>query len=170
MKSSEGIIFDKFNIYMTDRCGVDAGDPILVALSGGADSVVLLHLLLQNGYPCVAAHCNFSLRGQESDGDELFVKELCEKWKVKLHTIQFDTKAHSKLHKTSIEMAARELRYQWFEQLLGETGTKYLATGHHGSDAIETFILNMVRGTGIKGLRVSRSASISSSDRGGVYW
>lgn len=137
---------------MTDRCGVNTGDRILVGLSGGADSVALLHLLLENGFPCVAAHCNFSLRGQESDEDEIFVKELCHRWDVELHTIQFDTRAHSKTHKVSIEMAARELRYQWFEKLLGLTNTKYLATGHHGSDAIETFLLNLVRGTGIKGL------------------
>ncbi|GAO27616.1 tRNA(Ile)-lysidine synthetase [Geofilum rubicundum JCM 15548] len=137
---------------MTDRCGVPTGERILVGISGGADSVALLHLLLQNGFPCVAAHCNFSLRGEESDEDERFVKDLCHRWKVEWHTIKFDTRAHSKAHKLSIEMAARELRYQWFEQLLDQTDTKFLATGHHGSDAIETFFLNLVRGTGIKGL------------------
>jgi tRNA(Ile)-lysidine synthase len=152
MKSSETSIFDKFRTIMTERCGVNRGDRILVALSGGADSVALLHLLLQNGFNCVAAHCNFLLRGQESDDDEAFVKELCRGWDVELHTIHFDTQAHSKAHKISIEMAARELRYQWFEKLLVDTNTQFLATGHHGSDAIETFLLNLVRGTGIKGL------------------
>ncbi len=152
MKFSEASIFDQFRNCMTDNCGVNASDRILVALSGGADSVALLHLLLQNGFSCVAAHCNFSLRGLESDGDEAFVKELCRSWNVELHTIQFDTRAHSQAHKVSIEMAARQLRYQWFEQLLVDTGTQYLATGHHGNDAIETFLLNLVRGTGIKGL------------------
>jgi tRNA(Ile)-lysidine synthase len=152
MKSSEAAIFDKFRNCMTDNCGVNAGDRILVALSGGADSVALLHLLLKNGFTCVAAHCNFSLRGQESDGDEAFVTELCHNWNVELRTIKFDTQAYRKSRKVSIEMAARELRYQWFEKLLVETNTRSLATGHHGSDAIETFLLNLVRGTGIKGL------------------
>ena len=152
MKSSEAAVFDQFRNYMTDRCGVNTSDRILVALSGGADSVALLHLLLQNGFNCVAAHCNFTLRRHESDEDELFVKELCRNWDIELHTIRFDTQAYSKDHKISIEMAARELRYQWFEQLLVEVDAKYLATGHHGSDAIETFLLNLVRGTGIKGL------------------
>ncbi len=152
MKSSKATIFDQFRNYMTDRCGVNTSDRILVALSGGADSVALLHLLLQNGFTCVAAHCNFALRGNESDEDERFVKELCRSWDVELHSTLFDTQTHSKDRKISIEMAARELRYQWFEELMVQTNTNYLATGHHGSDAIETFLLNLVRGTGIKGL------------------
>jgi len=152
MKSSENKL-NKFSSFMKERCGVENKERVLVGLSGGADSVALLHLLIKNNYNCEAAHCNFSLRGQESDEDEIFVKDLCEKWKIKLHCIKFDTYTYSKLHKISIEMAARELRYNWFDQLLKTTGIKHLATGHHGSDAIETFFLNLVRGTGIKGLK-----------------
>ena len=129
------------------------GDKVLVALSGGADSVALLRVLLQLGYPCIAAHCNFHLRGEESDRDETFVRNLCQAWQVELHVTHFDTKTAAAKAGISIEMAARKLRYNWFEQLRQQTGCQWIAVAHHQDDSIETFMLNLIRGTGIKGLR-----------------
>ena len=89
--------------------------PVLVACSGGADSVALLHILLQAGYTCTALHCNFQLRGEESNRDERFITELCQQWNCPIRVQHFDTTAYACQHKLSIEMAARELRYTWFE-------------------------------------------------------
>lgn len=126
---------------------------VLVALSGGADSVALLLMLQELGYGCEAAHCNFHLRGEESDRDEAFVRRLCKERQVPLHVTHFDTKQYAAAHRLSIEMAARELRYTWFEQLRQETGAQAIAVAHHMDDNIETFLLNLLRGTGINGLR-----------------
>lgn len=127
-------------------------DKLLVALSGGADSVALLRVLLQSGYSCEAAHCNFHLRGEESCRDEAFVRRLCADLEIPLHVIDFDTVAYAEAHQLSIEMAARELRYNWFEELSNRTGCKYIAVAHHRDDSVETFLLNLIRGTGINGL------------------
>lgn len=127
-------------------------DSLLVAVSGGADSIVLLHLLKQLNYNVTVAHCNFKLRGSESDGDEQFVRNLVEKWNVKSHFISFETEKFAKDNKLSIEMAARELRYTWFNKLLVEQNYNYIATGHHLNDSIETLFLNLARGTGYNGL------------------
>ncbi len=126
--------------------------PVLVAVSGGADSVALLHSLLAAGFSCVAAHCNFHLRGEESDSDEAFVRSLCERLGVPLRVAQFDTLAYVSEHKVSVEMAARELRYDWFFSLLDEMGIPVVAVAHHADDAAETFLLNLTRGTGLRGL------------------
>lgn len=124
----------------------------IVALSGGADSVSLLLCLKELGYNIEAVHCNFKLRGAESDRDEMFCKELCTKKNIKLHIVHFDTKSYAKLHKISIEMAARNLRYNYFEQLRNDIEADGICIGHHMEDSVETFILNIIRGTGIKGL------------------
>ena len=124
----------------------------IVALSGGADSVALLLVLKQLGYDVEAAHCNFRLRGEESDRDEQFVKALCLQNKVPLHLIHFDTKAYAELHQVSIEMAARELRYRYFEQLRQDIGAEDVCVAHHQDDAVETLLMNLIRGTGIHGL------------------
>lgn len=124
----------------------------IVALSGGADSVALLLVLKQLGYDVEAAHCNFRLRGEESDRDEQFVKALCLQNKVPLHIIHFDTKAYAELHQVSIEMAARELRYRYFEQLRQDIGAEDVCVAHHQDDAVETLLMNLIRGTGIHGL------------------
>lgn len=124
----------------------------LVALSGGADSVALLLILQQLGYRIEAAHCNFHLRGDESDCDEEFVKSLCEKQKIKLHLIHFDTKEYALLHQVSIEMAARELRYGYFRQLCQDIGAASVCVAHHRDDAVETLLMNLLRGSGIHGL------------------
>ena len=134
-------------------CGVQKETPILVALSGGADSMALLHTLLKLGYSFHAAHCNFHLRGGESDGDERFVFDFCLKNDVPLHVTHFDTYSEADREGVSIEMAARALRYKWFRHVMQEHNLPWLATGHHGDDMIETFFLNLARGTGLRGLK-----------------
>lgn len=124
----------------------------VVALSGGADSVALLRVMLALGYRVEAAHCNFRLRGDESNRDELFVKTLCETQDIKLHLIHFDTAEYASLHQVSIEMAARELRYHYFEQLRQDIGASTICVAHHRDDAVETLLMNLLRGSGIHGL------------------
>ena len=126
---------------------------VLVALSGGADSVALLRILLSLGYACEAAHCNFGLRGAESDRDEAFVRRLCQEQAVPLHVTRFNTAHEAAQKHISIEMAARELRYAWFEQVRRECGAAAIAVAHHRDDSVETFLLNLLRGTGINGLQ-----------------
>ena len=125
---------------------------IIVALSGGADSVALLRILHTLGYDCEAAHCNFHLRGAESDRDEMFVRELCKTMRIPLHTIDFVTEQYAIEKKISIEMAARELRYQWFAEIKEKTKADVIAVAHHQDDSVETVLLNLIRGTGINGL------------------
>ena len=125
---------------------------ILVALSGGADSVALLCILHTAGYRCEAAHCNFHLRGEESNRDEQFVRQLCEKYKINLHTIDFDTTRYATEKHISIEMGARELRYNWFEKTRKDCQADVIAVAHHQDDSVETILLNLIRGTGITGL------------------
>ncbi|NDV84619.1 tRNA lysidine(34) synthetase TilS [Bacteroides sp. 51] len=127
-------------------------DKVLVTLSGGADSVALLRILLSLGYTCEAAHCNFHLRGEESNRDENFVEQLCHKLNVTLHVNSFETQAYACDHKISIEMAARELRYNWFGALAKEHDHTAIAVAHHQDDSVETMLLNLIRGTGINGL------------------
>lgn len=124
----------------------------IVALSGGADSVALLLLLRTLGYCVEAAHCNFHLRGAESDRDENFVKNLCDRHDVPLHLVHFDTKEYASLHKVSIEMAARNLRYAWFNQLASDIHADGICVAHHRNDSVETLLINLLRGTGIHGL------------------
>ena len=124
----------------------------VVALSGGADSVALLRILCDLGYRVEAAHCNFRLRGEESDRDEQFVKNLCKNLGVSLHLIHFETVEYATLHQVSIEMAARELRYRYFGQLLQDVGAETVCVAHHRDDAVETFLMNLLRGAGIHGL------------------
>ncbi|HYG38808.1 MAG TPA: tRNA lysidine(34) synthetase TilS [Cytophagales bacterium] len=127
-------------------------DKLLVATSGGADSVVLCHLLKELNINFIIAHCNFKLRGQESDEDELFVRALGKKLTIKVLVKEFDTLKEAESNKVSIQMVARELRYGWFNDLLKEEKCTYLATGHHKSDNLETILLNLTRGTGLAGL------------------
>ena len=125
---------------------------VLVALSGGADSVALLRILLRLGYHCHAVHCNFHLRDKESNRDEQFVADLCRTLGVPCEVVHFDTTAYAAEHKQSIEMAARELRYTEFEQLRQAHGLDVIAVAHHQDDAVETLLLNLIRGAGINGL------------------
>ena len=125
----------------------------LVALSGGADSVCLLLMLQRLGYRVEALHCNFHLRGDESDRDEVFVADLCRNRDVPLHLAHFDTHAYADLHHVSIEMAARDLRYAWFEQLRRDLGAETICVAHHSDDNVETVLMNLLRGTGLRGLQ-----------------
>lgn len=129
----------------------------LVALSGGADSVALLLILKDLGYRIEAAHCNFHLRGEESNRDEEFVKELCKEKAIPLHLIHFETKEYASLHQVSIEMAARELRYGYFRQLRQDIGAEKVCVAHHRDDAVETLLMNLMRGSGVHGLTGIRS-------------
>ena len=124
----------------------------LVALSGGADSVALLLCLKELGYRVEAVHCNFHLRGEESLRDEQFCEDLCQRENIPLHKVHFDTQAYADLHKVSIEMAARELRYRYFFQLKEVLGADGVCVGHHKEDSVETILINLVRGTGLSGL------------------
>lgn len=124
----------------------------IVALSGGADSVALLLLLDEMGYNIHAAHCNFHLRGEESDRDELFCESLCQQKSIPFHRIHFDTLTYAETHKVSVEMAARELRYHYFEELRSDIGATGVCVAHHQDDSVETVLLNLIRGTGLRGL------------------
>lgn len=126
--------------------------PILIAVSGGIDSVVLVHLLHQLNYNITLAHCNFCLRGKESDADELFCIKLAEKLNLKIFTKKFNTNQFVKTQKLGIQEAARFLRYKWFNELIQQHQFKFLLTAHHANDQIETFFINTIRGTGLKGL------------------
>lgn len=126
---------------------------VLLALSGGLDSIVLFDLLISSNVNFEVAHCNFRLRGEESDKDTVLVKELCKKHNIGCHIQFFDCQEHAQNLRISIEMAARDLRYSWFNQLISEFNFSYLATAHHAGDNFETALLNLTKGTGIMGLK-----------------
>ncbi len=145
-------MWSKVERYIEKHKLLKTSELYLVALSGGADSVALLLLLKNAHFNVHAAHCNFHLRGEESDRDEAFCVELCKGLGVELHRAHFDTREYAELHKVSIEMAARELRYKWFEQLREDIGAAGICVAHHRDDSVETVLLNLVRGTGLRGL------------------
>ncbi len=125
----------------------------LVALSGGSDSVALLRVMIDLGYCVEAMHCNFHLRGEESDRDEKFCENLCNEQNIPFHRAHFDTKSYASLHKVSIEMAARELRYNYFEKLRNDLSADAILVAHHRDDSVETLLINLIRGTGLHGLQ-----------------
>jgi len=127
-------------------------EKLLMTVSGGVDSMLLLKYLIDRKYNVIAAHCNFGLRGEESDGDENFVKTYCYENKVVCHKKRFNTQHYAKANGISIQMAARNLRYHWFDELVKAEGYAKIITAHHKTDNAETVLLNMVRGTGLKGL------------------
>lgn len=131
---------------------IERGQKLLLAISGGVDSMVMFDLFLKAGFDFAVAHCNFQLRGSESDGDEEFVKNEVQKYGIVLHTRRFDTLGFAREKGISIEMAARELRYAYFGELAESFGYNRIATAHHQDDVIETFFLNLLRKTGIRGL------------------
>lgn len=145
-------MWSKVSAYINKHKLLNANDLYIVALSGGADSVALLLLLKEGGFNVHAAHCNFFLRGSESDRDEAFCVDLCRQLGVELHRAHFATREYAEAHKVSIEMAARELRYSWFEQLRKDIGAAGICVAHHRDDSVETVLLNMIRGTGLRGL------------------
>ena len=137
------------------------GARVLVCVSGGADSVALLDVLQRGGYDCVVAHCNFHLRDAESNRDEQFVRQIAEQRGVAIHVASFDTQAYASSERTSIEVAARELRYRWFEQVATEEHCTAIAVAHHQNDQAETVLLNLLRGSGLRGLAGMRAKSIN---------
>ena len=152
--------------FIRDHALLQPGVRVLVCMSGGADSVALCDVLLRAGYECIIAHCNFHLRGDESDRDEQFVRQLADNFDCRLFVVHFDTTAYASSHSISIEMAARRLRYQWFASLAQQEQCSAIAVAHHQNDQAETLLLNLKRGTGIRGLCGMRT--ISDNPMGGI--
>jgi len=146
------ILLKQFTDYIKQHHLFNPKDKLLLAVSGGVDSVVLCELCKRAGYDFAIAHCNFQLRGEESEGDEIFVEALSKKYNIPFHTTTFDTKTIAAKEKKSIEEAARDLRYTWFEGIRKENSYTCIVTAHHADDNIETVLMNFFRGTGIKGL------------------
>jgi tRNA(Ile)-lysidine synthetase, N-terminal domain/tRNA(Ile)-lysidine synthetase, C-terminal domain len=145
-------MLEKVKKYIEDKHLLKPSSTVVVGVSGGMDSMALLDILTLLDYRCIAAHCNFHLRGEESDRDAEFVKNWCKNVDIEFTSVDFDTVAYARDKKISIEMAARELRYQWFELVRQKFEAEAIAVAHHRDDAIETVLLNLLRGTGIKGL------------------
>lgn len=143
---------NQFVNFVEQNALFNRATPILAAVSGGIDSVLMAHLLKAAGYHFAIAHCNFQLRGDEALRDQQFSQSLAAQLKVAFHTINFDTKQYANQHKISIQMAARDLRYQWFDTVCLQSGYEAVALAHHQNDTIETILLNLTRGTGIAGL------------------
>ena len=138
--------------YINQHQLCSQGAKLIVGVSGGADSVALLHLLHNSGYQCIVAHCNFHLREKDSDDDATFVRNLARKWQLPFFSTDFDTQSIAKEQGISIEMAARDLRYNWFTTLRQTEKAEAIAVAHHLDDSIETFFINLSRGTGLRGL------------------
>lgn len=145
-------LLNKVDKYIHNNNLLDTNQDVIVGLSGGKDSMALLHILSVLNYKCLAAHCNFHLREEESNRDELFVKDYCKNNKIKLTTTSFDTYKYMKEEGVSLEMAARKLRYDWFEFISQKSGINNIAIAHHQDDSVETVLINMTRGCGIRGL------------------
>lgn len=162
-------LLKRFTDYIKQNHLFTAKDKLLLAVSGGIDSVVLCALCKQAGFPFAMAHCNFQLRGEESNRDEQFVKSLADKYGVEYYVKTFDTRSIAQQQKKSIEETARRLRYEWFHEIINNqwsvgnaasgqqefpsTFANYILTAHHADDTIETVLMNFFRGTGIKGLK-----------------
>lgn len=146
------MLIDKFQDYVTRHELFSRQDKILLTVSGGVDSMVLMSLCVNSGYNVGVAHCNFCLRGQESDEDEILVQERARKYGIECHNRRFDTVGEMERTGESMEMAARRLRYTWFAELCEKHGYTVVAVAHHIDDSIETFFINLLRGTGLRGL------------------
>jgi tRNA(Ile)-lysidine synthase len=145
-------MFELFQNHLHKNATFLKGSKLLLAVSGGIDSMVLTELFRKLEYDFAIAHCNFHLRGTESDQDEDFIRAYAEKSNITFHSITFDTEAFAKDNKLSIQVAARELRYAWFQELLAAKGYDYVLTAHHADDSLETFLINLSRGTGLEGM------------------
>ena len=143
---------NRFLNYITENSLPEPGSDILIAVSGGIDSMVLAHLIKDCGYSAGIAHCNFNLRGRESDDDELFVRDYAKKNGALFHSIRFNTEKYAAEKRISIQMAARDLRYEWFEKIRQEFNYQYIAVAHNLNDNAETTLINLTRGTGLAGL------------------
>lgn len=145
--------------FITENHLIKHGDRVLLAVSGGIDSMVMADLFLHLPYEIAIAHCNFSLRGEESDLDEILVREFSKRNNIPFFSTRFDTKQYATGKKISVQMAARELRYGWFEEILSEKGYDLVATAHNRNDNVETLFINLIRGSGLRGLSAMRPVS-----------
>ncbi len=143
---------NRFLQFIKKHAPINDEGKVLLAISGGVDSMVLWHLVHQSGIQYAIAHCNFQLRGEASEDDEAFIREQASRLEVTCYVEKFDTKSYATINKVSTQMAARDLRYHWFDNLCSSYGFTYVFLAHHANDDVETFLLNMVRGTSIKGL------------------
>jgi tRNA(Ile)-lysidine synthase len=145
-------MLEKITAFIKENELAPAGSKLIVAVSGGLDSVVLADILHKLGYEIAIAHCHFGLRAEDADADELFVRKLAKKYEAPFYSEHFSTKAFAEENGLSIQMAARQLRYTWFEKLRQEHNFDFIATAHHQNDTLETILLNLTRGTGLAGL------------------
>lgn len=145
-------MLEQFDKYIKENNLCTPGDKILLGISGGVDSMVMMDLFLQKKYRIGVAHCNFQLRGEESDDDQKFVENVASEKKIHFYTRRFDTENFARENSMSVQMAARELRYLWFDEIQSKYGYQYIAIGHNLDDVVETFFINLNRGTGIRGL------------------
>ncbi|SNZ00119.1 tRNA(Ile)-lysidine synthase [Flagellimonas pacifica] len=145
-------MLERFKTHIQNNFSFLMGKRLLLACSGGLDSVVLAHLSVWSDLDVTLAHCNFNLRGEESDGDELFVRNLADELKTEVEVKPFNTQEQVQLGKGSVQMVARKLRYHWFNELMDDKGFDYILTAHHTDDNLETFLINLSRGTGLDGL------------------
>lgn len=146
-------LLERFQAFARSEHLLDEARPTLLAVSGGLDSMVMAYLFHAAQWPIGIAHCNFQLRGMASDGDEQFVRALAEGWGVPFFSKRFETDEYAAQHGLSTQMAARELRYEWFREVIEENGFNCVATAHHLNDSVETALFNFVRGTGLSGLK-----------------
>lgn len=147
------VMLEKLKIYIKENNLLNPSDRLLLAISGGIDSMVMLHLFQQLPYNITVAHLNFGLRAEESDGDEQFLREYCDKHSIPIRFKKVDTYLYKQENKLSTQMAAREIRYQWFKELMISEGFDKLLVAHHIDDSVETTFINIIRGTGISGLK-----------------
>jgi tRNA(Ile)-lysidine synthase len=145
-------LLHQFNQYIQQHCLFQKNDRLLIAVSGGVDSIVLCELCHLSGFDFEIAHCNFQLRGEDSEADELLVNDKAKKYKVKLHSTKFDALKYASENKTNIQIAARQLRYEWFNTIAVENNISHILTAHHANDNAETIAMNFFKGTGINGL------------------
>lgn len=143
---------EAFKKFVIKNALLEKGDKTLITVSGGRDSVVLCELFYKAQFPFAIAHCNFQLRGKEANDDEIFAKKLAAKYKTDFFSKRFETKAYCEKNKLSVQQAARVLRYEWFEEIRKKNDFDFIATAHHKDDELETFFINLIRGTGIAGL------------------
>ena len=152
-------MYQKFLSYLQENINIQINSRILLTVSGGVDSMVMLDLFIKSGFNIGIAHCNFQLRGDDAMQDESFVTSFVEKHQLPFYNIRFQTKAYAAEKGISIQMAARELRYNWFDKIAEQNDYKYIATAHHQDDVMETFFVNILRKTGIRGLQGIKAKS-----------
>ena len=149
----------EFKKFISENNLIKPGDKILLAVSGGIDSMVMTHLFQSLDYKIGIAHCNFSLRGRESDKDQEMVSLYASEHNIPFYSTRFETKAFAKKNKLSVQMAARDLRYKWFEEIRTKHGYDSIAVAHNLNDNIETLLINLTRGTGLTGMTGMRPVS-----------